>query len=537
MRDLLKNQSILIIDDFAAFRGTIKAMLHRLGAQQIDQASNGSEAVKLCQENDYDLIFCDYNLGEGQDGQQVLEELHQRSIIRRGALFIMVTAETTSAQVMGAIEYRPDSYLTKPFTGDQLGQRLKRLLLKNQALSGIHRAVNAGDTEQALALCDRLLEEQPKLRMSALRQKSELLEQTGRSEAAEAIYDEVIEQQPQLWAAVGKARLAFERGEIESALQQFIHIRDHYPQQVSVLDWIARCQQQLGQDEQAEATLREALEISPKSLQRQARFAGLAQALGHHAEAHKAYARTLQEGRFSCMVEPEHFAGYYRAASAISGELNGREKRRLMSDGEQAFKELGRKYRHNPTALADSLGDAAGFFSDNGQKDRAAQAIGKLATALEDPSCRLDEQRLGKIRQRLEQFDDDPALASALEKARSGAERLQQRLQKELAELEGVADRPARAREINREGMALAKQRDLPGALERFRQALRLCPDNPNYRLNAAQIILESPQLKTDSATINEARGYLDQGFSGMAPDDPRWKRYQTLRARLPRQH
>ncbi len=537
MRDLLNNQSILVIDDFAAFRGTIKSMLHRLGAQRIDQASNGSEAVKLCQENDYDLIFCDYNLGEGQDGQQVLEELHQRSIIRRGTLFIMVTAETTSAQVMGAIEYRPDSYLTKPFTGDQLGQRLKRLLQKNQALSAIYRAINAGDTEQALALCDQLMEQQPKLRMSALRLKSELLEQTDRNEAAEAIYDQIIEQQPQLWAAVGKARLAFERGEIESALQQFTHIRDHYPRQVSVLDWIARCQQQLGQKEEAEATLREALEISPKSLRRQAHFAALAQELGHHAEAHKAYARTLQEGRFSCMVEPEHFAGYFRTASAIAGELNGREKHRLISDGEQAFKELGRKYRHNPTALAGSLGDAAGFFSDNGHKDRAAQALGKLAGALEDPSCRLDEQRLAHVHQRLEGFGDDRTLNSALEKARSGAERLQQRLQQERSELEGITDRPARAREINREGMTLAKQRDLPGALERFRQALRLCPDNPNYRLNAAQIILESPQLKTDNATINEARDYLDHGFSAMAPDDPRWKRYQTLRARLPRQH
>ncbi len=537
MHDLLTNQSILIIDDFAAFRGTLKTMLHRLGAQRIDQASNGSEAVKLCQQTDYDLIFCDYNLGEGQDGQQVLEELHQRSIIRRGALFLMVTAETTSAQVMGAIEYRPDSYLTKPFTGDQLGQRLKRLLQKNRALADIHQAVNAGDTEQALALCDALAEQQPKLRLSALRIKSELLEQTGRDEAAEALYDSVLSRQPLLWAAVGKARLAFERGDVEGALQQFIHIRDHYPKQVSVLDWIARCQQQLGRDEEAEQTLRDALEISPKSLQRQARFARLAQQLGHDADAHRAWARTLQEGRFSCMVEPEHFAGYYRAASAIAGELAGREKRRLLSDGELAFKELARKYRNNPTARAGSLGDAAEFFSRSGNKDRAAQAVGKLAEALQDPACRLDEEKSEALAAQLEQLGDDPALATSVEKAKAGVSALQQRLQQERADIEGIADRPAGAREVNREGMALAKTRDLPGALEKFRRAVRLCPDNPNYRLNAAQIILESHQLKTDPSSIEEARDCLARGFEGLAPDDPRWKRYQTLLARLPRRH
>jgi DNA-binding response OmpR family regulator/Tfp pilus assembly protein PilF len=537
MHDLLKDQTILIIDDFAAFRGTLKTMLHRLGAQRIDQAGNGSEAVKLCQQNDYDLIFCDYNLGEGQDGQQVLEELHQRSIIRRGALFLMVTAETTSAQVMGAIEYRPDSYLTKPFTGDQLGQRLKRLLHKNRSLSAINQAINAGDTEQALALCDRLVEQQPKLRLSALRIKSELLEQTGRLDQAEALYDEVLDGQQLLWAAVGKARLGFQRGDIEGALKQFIHIRDHYPKQVSVLDWIARCQQQLGKAEEAEQSLREALEISPKSLQRQARFAALAQQLGKAADAHKAWARTLQEGRFSCMVEPAHFAGYYQAASALAGDLNGREKRRLLSDGEGVFKELARKYRNNPTAQAESLADAAGFFSASGNQDRAIQAVGKLASALEDPACRLDAERAEALAGQLQQFEDDPALAKVLDKARSGLSAVQQRLQQEQADIESLSDRPASARSVNREGMALAKARDLSAALEKFRRAVRLCPDNPNYRLNAAQIILESPQLKTDPSSINEVRDYLARGFEGLAPDDPRWKRYQTLLGRLPRQH
>ncbi len=537
MRDLLQQHSILIIDDFAAFRGTLKAMLHRLGARRIDQASNGSEAIKLCQQTAYDIIFCDYNLGEGQDGQQVLEELHQRSIIRRGALFLMVTAETTSAQVMGAIEYRPDSYLTKPFTGEQLGQRLKRLLQKNRLLTPIYRAINSGDTEQALTLCDRLIEQQPKLRLSALRLKSELLEQTGRTAEAEALFDSVLEQQDVLWAAVGKARQAFERGAIEDALQQFTHIRDHYPRQVSVLDWIARCQQQLEQHEAAEQTLRKALEISPKSLLRQARYADLAQRLDKAAEAHKAWARTLQEGRFSCMVEPEHFAGYYRAARSIAGTLSGRDKRRLMSDGELVFKELARKYRHNPTAQAGSLGDAAAFFSDNGQKDRAAQAVGKLAEALTDPACRLDEAQGTALAEQLERLAEDPALVKTVDKARSGLQAQQQRRQQEQAEIESVADRPASAREVNREGMALARQRDLPAALEKFRRAVRLCPDNPNYRLNAAQIILESPALKTDPSSIEEARGYLDHGFDGLAPQDPRWKRYQTLRGRLPRLH
>ena len=47
MYDLLSQSSILIIDDFAQFRATIKTMLYKLGAIEVDQASSAVEAMKL----------------------------------------------------------------------------------------------------------------------------------------------------------------------------------------------------------------------------------------------------------------------------------------------------------------------------------------------------------------------------------------------------------------------------------------------------------------------------------------------------------
>ncbi len=71
--DSLGKARILIVDDFSQFRLTLKSMLFKLGTRQVDQAINGAEAIKLCSENDYDIIFCDYNFGDGQDGMLLIQ--------------------------------------------------------------------------------------------------------------------------------------------------------------------------------------------------------------------------------------------------------------------------------------------------------------------------------------------------------------------------------------------------------------------------------------------------------------------------------
>jgi len=103
----------------------------------------------------FDIVLCDYNLGEGKDGQQVLEEAKEDSLLPYSSIFIMTTAENSMEMVMGAAEYQPDDYLSKPFTKQVLQTRLKRLLA-------------------ALSLCEKQLALQPGNRFELLKLKGEL---------------------------------------------------------------------------------------------------------------------------------------------------------------------------------------------------------------------------------------------------------------------------------------------------------------------------------------------------------------------------
>ncbi len=123
-----------------------------MGVSSIDTAGNGSDALRLCKANAYDLILCDHNLGKGKTGQQVLEDLRYHRILDPLAVFILISAESSRSIVMAAYDYEPDEYLTKPITTRSLQRRLDRLMARRDKLGPIYKAIDAGDTDTAIAL-------------------------------------------------------------------------------------------------------------------------------------------------------------------------------------------------------------------------------------------------------------------------------------------------------------------------------------------------------------------------------------------------
>ena len=131
---------LLIVDDFTDFRSALTGMLRQMGVVNIDAVATGEEALVLCRRNHYDVILHDYNLGKGKNGQQVLEELHHERLLPAHCVFVMISAESSQAMVLAALECEPDSYLTKPFNQASLQQRLDRLIAMKTALRPVLEA-------------------------------------------------------------------------------------------------------------------------------------------------------------------------------------------------------------------------------------------------------------------------------------------------------------------------------------------------------------------------------------------------------------
>ena len=524
MYDQLAPYKILVVDDFSQFRLTIISMLKRLGASDIDQAANGVDAVSMCSQKSYDIILCDYNLGEGQDGQQVLEELIERSIIRRGIVFIMVTAEMTSAQVMGAIEYSPDSYLAKPFNFDQLAKRLNRILEKNTRLKKIYQNMNTGELDVALHECDEIIKSTPSLRFSCLQLKSIILEQSQKFEDAKAVCEEVVEEQPILWALIGIGKYYFAKQKYQDALDQFKKAENHFPRQVSVLDWQAKCYQALDDIPEAEKAILQAVEISPKSLSRQANLGEISESLGHYDIAYKAYTRTVNEGKYSCLIEPEHYHHLFDNARDLIAGVSSRDRRYIVKSTETVSKLMEDKFKDDPAALAENMASLACFFSTVGKKDQVERCLKKLVKSFDNSECEISESTYDYIQNNMQLLKESNIEVEELSQIDGQLEISKQAIETEKRG-KIIAD------ELTQEGLILIKQSRKDEALEKFREVLTHNARDSTYLFNPAQLILLDNEMKQDPGLRKEAKKYL--GAISLKPDDKRKSLYSLLKSKV----
>src|SRR5262245_50541891 len=126
----ISNQKVLVIDDVASMRSQIASNLTSMGFKDVLTVASCQKALAPIARIQFDLILCDYHLGEVTSGQQFLEHLRSKHLIPESTLFVMVTARRAYEEVMRAAEFAPDDYLVKPFTGAQLNARLTKLLEK-----------------------------------------------------------------------------------------------------------------------------------------------------------------------------------------------------------------------------------------------------------------------------------------------------------------------------------------------------------------------------------------------------------------------
>jgi two-component system, chemotaxis family, chemotaxis protein CheY len=113
---------ILVVDDYQTMVRIIRNLLKQVGFENVDDASNGEEALAKIRSKDYGLIISDWNM-EPMTGFQLLQKVRedQRS---RSIPFIMVTAESKTDNVVAARNAGVSHYIVKPFNATTLKAKI-----------------------------------------------------------------------------------------------------------------------------------------------------------------------------------------------------------------------------------------------------------------------------------------------------------------------------------------------------------------------------------------------------------------------------
>lgn len=116
--------NVLIVDDSAAIRKILIRALAQtnLPIKQIYEAGDGVEALKILGTTQVRLILSDINM-PNMDGLQLLKQLHEIPDWKQLSV-VMITTEGSQAKVLEAVELGAKGYLRKPFTAEQIKEKV-----------------------------------------------------------------------------------------------------------------------------------------------------------------------------------------------------------------------------------------------------------------------------------------------------------------------------------------------------------------------------------------------------------------------------
>lgn len=506
------SKNYLIVDDFAGVRQLLRESLRSLGARAIDQATSGGEAMGQLMRTRYDVVLCDYYLGEGKNGQQVLEEARMRNLVNPSTVWIMVSAEKSVESVMGAAEHQPDAYLIKPITEGVLLTRLNRVWHKKQVFRAIDQAYAEKDYLRAARLCDEQIESNKVHEIELLRMKAGLMEKSGQPDEARAAYEQVLAQREYQWARAGLARIRMLNGEYEQARQMLLGVISENRYYIDAYDQLAAAYQAMGQLEDAAAILERAAKLSPNSVPRQRNLGMACLKLGNVAMAEKSFRKCVAVGEYSIRKTPDAYLGLARVCG-------------LKNDPKEALQWLAAAQRefggeHVDIELRTKITEGL-VYHESGDYRRARKAGDEIETLLRErterpdvPTCLEMATLLFAVGVKDAPVDllcyvirNNHDQAVLLDEVRKLFERAR------MAE-EGEALIKASRKEaldLMNQGVMLWRSGKLHEAVEWMRNARAALPNNQRILFNAAQVLISHmQQYGYDEALAQEASDVLN---------------------------
>jgi len=119
---------VLIVDDSSVMRKIVERSLRQAGLDlgEVLEASNGVEGLAEAQKGKLDLILSDINM-PSMDGIEFVRNLAGVESAK-GVPVIMITTEGSEARVVEALTAGAKGYIRKPFTPEQVKERVSVLV-------------------------------------------------------------------------------------------------------------------------------------------------------------------------------------------------------------------------------------------------------------------------------------------------------------------------------------------------------------------------------------------------------------------------
>ncbi|HEY4075901.1 MAG TPA: response regulator [Rhizomicrobium sp.] len=120
-----KSTPVLIVDDYNTMLRLIRNLLQQIGIENVDDATNGEDALAKLNTGRYGLCISDWNM-PNMSGLDLLKNVRANEKIRN-LPFILVTAESKTENVIAASKAGVSNYIVKPFNAETLRTKIDKV--------------------------------------------------------------------------------------------------------------------------------------------------------------------------------------------------------------------------------------------------------------------------------------------------------------------------------------------------------------------------------------------------------------------------
>ncbi|GLR12497.1 response regulator [Chitinimonas prasina] len=502
----------MVIDAVQEMRAAMNNTLSTFGVTKVEYAHRATEAIGMIKRGDYDVILCDFDLGHGYDGLHLLEELKLRNLIKPSAVFMIVTGERRSRMVISAAELAPDDYLLKPFTGEELKQRLDRIYNKKVEFEALDAAMMNQDYFKALAECNERIGRKDPFLVDFLKMKGRIALTIGDYPLARDTYQLVLNAREIPWAKMGLAKALFHLKEFAPAREIFEALLAENNRIMEAYDWLAKIHQAEHEHQEAQGVLEKALELSAANVSRQKKLGEVAMRNGDFETATKSFQQTINIAKYSFWRDAGDYASL---AKAHLGSGNVMEAAKVAADVRREF-----RYDQKAELLATVMETQVAI--KQGNDSRAQQILNKAKQQYQAVASELPNHFALELAEACYQLGEDAAAGEIVQKLVRNHHEDAAVLERVSAMYEAVGrsdlgqemiENTARAIvAVNNEAVRMAQAGDLGGAVQKFIHAVDEMPANVQVMLNAVNAMLAYvSRLGWHQEYMELAQTYLDR--------------------------
>lgn len=497
----------LIVDELDSFRFSTKKTLLELDLKLVDTASSSQSVISGFQNVNYDVTLCNYDLGKGKNGQELLEELRYKKWLKFSSLFFIISAEVDRNKVMGTIENEPDGYLVKPVTPREIEQRLLKALKMKESMKEIDIAIDEGDFHSAIAYCDKKIIDNDPYLQRCYKIKAWLLSRLGDVDAAREIYERVLTKGDNIWAEYGLAKIMIRRKLFDDAEHVLKKIIKRYGNQVEALDLLAKVYERQEKPNEAQETIQQAISLSSNSLQRHHNLAKLRVQNGHHEAAIESYRALVKLSDPSVYAKPEQlfdFANYLAERSQID-----KPNKAYLKEANDLLEKCQKRF-HGSSEIDEKVKlVSANVLAITGGSEKAREILQDVLSKQDqtpDAASSLQSETLKLAAQVYTSLGDHAEAERLLEQAADLLNKdsdLMSDIYDQLNRGIGTETRK-RAALINKQGIKLYSDKKIMEAANELRNALPLTPRHISLNLNLAQVLIRLYRKTQDQELIKE---------------------------------